>query len=324
MVREYSTLWTSDDTECRGDIAKFSLCLSGSNSEIGRGAVNIFDSTGLMRRMLGVIATLIRETTHRASGNFAWQFPSRNAFFAWVVIVSISLLVVSGCSRYKEELESAKQQIEKLSSEVSRLTEEVARLSREKSRLSDDSKTLSDKNTRMQRELDELNKAKAALSAENQEIRKQNSSAEKEIAALKGEKARLTKEVEELNKRVAQLAPTPTSPAGVPTEVGTQRAKQQEELSPCDAVIAFMKASEAVVRNQKGTERTKSLDQVKQQFAPKMKGAPEKAIKAAESWVKEGSKFWDQSGGEGTFRLLQLRNTVLDACGKSPDAAGFK
>ena len=98
------------------------------------------------------------------------------------------------------------------------------------------------------------------------------------------------------------MAPPPKSPAAMPTEVGPQSAKQPEELSPCDAVVAFMKASEAVVRQQKGTERTKSLEQVKQQFAPRMKGAPEKAIKAAEDWVKEGTKFWDQSRGDGSVQ----------------------
>jgi uncharacterized phage infection (PIP) family protein YhgE len=238
--------------------------------------------------------------------------------------VSILLLMVSGCGRYKEELESAKQQIEKLNSEVKRLTDDAARLNQEKSRLSDDSKVVSDKNTRIQRDLDDLNRAKAALSAENKELQKKNKVAEEEITSLNREKARLAKEIEELKKSGAQMAPPPTSPAGVPTGVGPQSAKQPEEPSPCDAVIAFMKASEAIVRQQKGTERTKSLEQVKQKFAPQMKGAPEKAIKAAENWVKEGSKFWDQTGGEGVFSLLQLRNTVLEACGKSPDAAGFK
>ncbi len=250
--------------------------------------------------------------------------PSFNALSCWALILIVSLLMVSGCGRYKEELESAKQQIQKLSSEVERLNGEVARLNQEKTRLTDDSKALSDKNTRMQRDLDDLNKAKGALSAENKELQKKNKATDEEIASLKREKASLAKEIEELKKRGAQMAPPPTSPAPMPTEVGPQSAKQPEELSPCDAVLAFMKASEAVVRQQKGTERTKSLEQVKQKFAPQMKGAPEKAIKAAENWVKEGSKFWDQSGGEGTFSLLQLRNTVLDTCGKSPDAAGFK
>jgi chromosome segregation ATPase len=271
-----------------------------------------------------MLGQVIWETAYRHFRGCAQKLPSFQALSCWAVIVSFSLLMVSGCGRYKEELESAKQQIQKLSSEVERLSAEVARLNQEKSRLSDDSKVVSDKNTRMQRDLDDLNKAKGSLSAENKELLKKNKAAEDEIASLNSEKARLAKEIEELKKRAAQMAPPQTSPAGMPTEVGPQSAKQPEELSPCDAIIAFMKASEAVVRQKKGTERTKSLEQVKQQFAPKMKGAPEKAIKAAENWVKEGSKFWDQTGGEGTFSLLQLRNTVLEACGKSPDAAGFK
>jgi len=242
---------------------------------------------------------------------------------ARVCLVCLVLVVASGCGNYKEQLESANQQIEKLNSEVKRLTEEVARLNQEKSRLSDDSKVVSDKNTLIQRDLDDLNKAKGALSTENKELQKKNKVAEGEIASLNSEKARLAQEIEELRKRGAQMAPPPTSPASMPTEVGPQSAKQPEELSPCDAVLAFMKASEAVVRQHKGKERTIALEQVKQQFAPKMKGAPEKAVKAAENWVKEGSKFWDQSGGDGLFSLLQLRNTVLEACGKSPDAAGF-
>jgi outer membrane murein-binding lipoprotein Lpp len=286
--------------------------------------VNTYDSTRQMRRMLRMLGQVICEIASRSFRGCAQKLPSFQALFCWALMVSISLVMVSGCGRYKEELESAKQQIQKLSSEVERLTGEVARLNQEKSSLSEDSKVVSDKNTRMQRDLDDLNKAKGALSAENKELQKKNKVAEEEIASLNREKASLAKEIEELKKRVTQLAPTPTSPAGMPTEVVPQRTKQPEEQSPCDAVIAFMKASEAVVRQQKGTERTKSLEQVKQQFAPKMKGAPEKAIKAAENWVKEGSKFWDQTGGEGVFSLLKLRNTVLEACGKSPDAAGFK
>jgi uncharacterized protein YoxC len=323
-VREYSTLWTSGDSEYRGDIAKFPLWLSDSNFEIGRGAVNILDSIRPMRRMLGVHDKLTCETGHRGAVNFAWQFPSRNAFFCWALILSISLLMVSGCGRYKEELEGAKQQIEKLNGDVTKLTEETTRLKQETSRLSEDSKTLSDKNTRMQRDMDELNKAKAALSTENNDLKKKNSVAEQEIASLKREKTGLAQEIEELKKRAAEMAPTPQSPTAVPTDVVPQSTKPIEELTPCDAVIAYMKAGEGIVRQQKGAQRAKSLDQLKAQYAPKMKGAPEKAIKAAENWVKAGSKFWDQTGGEGGLQLLELRNAVLEACGKSPDAAGFK
>jgi len=231
--------------------------------------------------------------------------------------------MVSGCGRHKEELEGAKQQIEKLNSEVKRLTEEAARLNQERSRLSDDSKALSDKNAQIQRELDDLNKAKAALSTENKEMKKKNSVAEEEITSLRREKDRLAREVQQLKERVDVMAPPPTSPAPMKTEIGPRGTKQLDELSPCEAVLAFMKSSEGIVRQQKGTERTKLLEQTHQRYAPRMKGAPEKAIKAAQDWVKEGTKFWDKSSDYPTVRLLQLRNSVLEACGKSPSEAGF-
>ncbi len=275
------------------------------------------DPTRPMRRILSVFGTLICRTTCRSFAIFPRQLPSLHSTFCWALILTILLFVVSGCGRYKEELATAKQQIEALTADVKKLTEETASLKKDKDRLSGESKTLSDKNARMQRELEDLNRAKSALAAENKEIKQKNSAAEQEIASLKRENATLTQKIEELKKRVAEtVAPAPL-PATIPTETA-------KEFSPCDAVLAFMKASEEVIRQQRGAERTKSLEQVRQQYAPKMKGAPEKAIKAAENWVKEGAKFWDQTSDDSTFRLLQLRNTVLEACGKSPDAAGFK
>jgi len=258
-----------------------------------------------------------------SSRRFARGLPSLDSLLCWALVVSVLLLMVSGCSRYKEEFENAKQQVDKLNSEVTRLTEEAARLNQDKIRLSNDLNALSDKNTRMQRELDDLNKAKATLSAENKEARQKNSAAEQEIASLKTEKIRMAREIEELKKRVAEMISPPKSPA-TPTEAGTRGAKQSEEPSPCDAVVAFMKASEGVVRQQKGEERTKSLEQIREQYAPKMNGAPEKAIKAAEEWVKEGSRFWDDSSADdAVLRLLQLRNSVLNSCGKTPREGGF-
>jgi hypothetical protein len=273
--------------------------------------------------MLSVLGQATPHRTDRNCRGFALGFPSLHACFWWALIVSVSLLMVSGCGRYKEELESAKQQIEKLNAEVKKLTEDAARLNQEKSSLGEDLKTLSDKNTRMQRELEDLNKAKAGLSSENKEIKKNLGVCDEEIASLKREKVHVAQEIEELKKRLTESAPPPQSPAPVPTEVGSGSDKQVEQPSPCDAVVAFMKASEAIVRQHKGTERAKLLKQVKQQYAPGMKGAPEKAVKAAENWVKEGSKLWDKSSSDSVFRLLQLRNSVLEACGKAPSKSGF-
>jgi len=286
--------------------------------------VNIGDSFRTMKRIMTVLGRNISEKTYRSFTGFARELLSFYALFCWALILIALALMISGCGRYKEELESANQQIEKLNSEVKRLTEEVARLNEEKKRLNDDSKALSDKTTRMQRELDDLNKAKAALSAENKEIKKKNSVADEEIATLNREKAQLAKEVEELKKRLAEMASPPRLPDATPIQGGPQSAGPPDEISPCDAVVAFMKASEAIVRQQKGPERTRSLEQAHEQYAPKMKGAPEKAIRAAQEWVKEGTRFWDQPHDDSTFRLLHLRNTVLEFCGKSPSGAGFR
>jgi chromosome segregation ATPase len=248
---------------------------------------------------------------------------SSYALFCGVLIAGFLLLTISGCGRQKEELDSAKQQIEKLNSELKRLNETAAGLNREKSSLSDDFKALSDKNTQIQSQLDDVNKAKAALSAQSQEIGKKNSKAEEEISSLKRENASLAQEIEDMKKRVAQLEPRAPQIPPEALKAEDPGARQPKELSPCDAVIAFMKASEAIVRQQKGPQRAELLEQVKKQYEPRMKGAPQKAIKAAEDWVKEGSKFWDQTHGEGGYRLLRLRNTALESCGKSPGEAGF-
>ncbi|HTY24342.1 MAG TPA: hypothetical protein VMC85_14500 [Desulfomonilaceae bacterium] len=234
------------------------------------------------------------------------------------------MFMVSGCGRYKEELESAKQQIERLNAEVKRLTEEAASLNQEKSRLSNDLKTVTDKNTRLQQELDDLNKTKAARSAENKEVMPKNRAPEQQVASPNRERSHVVEEIEGLKTGIAEEV-SPAKPRSAKrAKVGPRMAKTSGKLSPCDAVVAFMEASEAIIRQQKGAERTKSLRQVKEEYTPKMKGAPEKAIKAAENWVKEYVKVWDESPADGVLRLLQLRGIVLEACGKSPDEMGFK
>ena len=268
--------------------------------------------------------TLKRQASERTGGSFR-SFPreltSRSGLFRWVIMLTILLLMVSGCGR--KELEDAKQQINNLTAENKKLTDLSAALDKDKKRLNEQLKSLSEKNSQMQRQLSDLNKSKAALSDENKKLKEKSASIEKELESLKREKSHQAEEIEALKKRVAELAPLPKTPAIIPGEIGPQGSKPKE-LSPCDAIIEFMKASEQVVRQQRGAERARSLEQVQKQYSPRMKGAPPKAIKAAEDWVKEGTKFWDESPDDAVFRLLKLRDTVLKACGKSPDSVGFK
>jgi len=231
--------------------------------------MTIFDLTRPLSRVLAIPGQVVSETTCRNFRISARRPPSLRTLSCWALILSVSLLMVSGCGRYKEELESAKQQIEKLTSEVKRLSEEIARLNKEKISLSEESKGLSDKNARIQRELDQLNKSSAALSGENKELKKKAGLAEEEIASLKREKAQLAEEVEDLRKQLAtRMAQAPEMAEATPIPSGQKTAKPLEEGSPCDAVLAFMKASEAIVRQQKGEQRTKSLKLVKRNTPP--------------------------------------------------------
>ncbi len=269
-------------------------------------------------------ATRKRQASESACGSFRGftrRLPSFYALFHWTLLISVLLLMISGCGR--KELEDAKQQINSLTAENQKLTELSASLNKDKNRLNEEIKTLSDKNSRMQRDLDDSNKSKATLTDDNKKLKDKMTLMQEELARLNREKAQHAAEIEEYKKRLAESVPLSKPSGNVPGQIGPT-GKTEEELSPCDAVIAFMKQSEQVIRQQKGKERTKSLEQVKSQFSPRMQGAPAKAVKAAEDWVREGAKFWDTSPDDAVFRLLKLRNVVLDACGKSPDTAGFK
>jgi len=265
-----------------------------------------------------------RQASEKACGSFrgfARELPSFYVLFYWTILLGVLLLMISGCGR--KELEDAKQQINNLTAENQKLTELSASLNKDKTRLNEEIKTLSDKNARMQRDLDDSNKSKAALTDESKKLKDKITLMEEELARLNREKAQHAAEIEDCKKRLADSVPISRPSGKLPGEIGTT-GKTEEELSPCDAVIAFMKTSEQVVRQQKGNERTKSLEEVKTQYSPRMQGAPAKAVKAAEDWVKEGTRFWDKSPDDAVFRMLQLRNIVLDACGKSPDTTGFK
>ncbi len=284
--------------------------------------MNNFDSIDPVRKVLRAEGDGICQKIHEDIRGVDKELTSRFTVFRGTLILGVLLFMVSGCGNCKQDLESAKQQIEKLNAEVKRLTEEAARLNKEKNGVSDELRRLSDKNVAMQQELSDLNEAKARLSAEDKEIRQKSTLAEKEIVSLKNERSHLALEVEQLKKLVARDSPPKT--AITPAEAYLSGAKPWEKLSPCDAVIAFMNASENVITRQSRGERIKLLEEVKQQYAEKMRGAPERATKAAENLVKEWVKQWDKSTDDGVFRLLQLRNIALKACGKSPEDTGFK
>lgn len=271
-----------------------------------------------------------KEGEHKSSGRI---LPSRLRtvilFCAKLCLVCLVVAVASGCGRYKEELENAKQQVDRLTAENKRLTEVAASLEKEKNRVSDELKLLSDKTSKIQKEMDELKRARAAVSEENAELKKRNSAIQGDLVSLRREKADLQRKVEDLNKRAAESVqpgrPPEASLAEMPQQPGAGKrvSKPQGKQTPCDAVVEFMKKSGEIVRQQKGEERTKSLQQVKQQYASLMRGAPEKAVKAAEVWINELSSSWDNPKGDTVLSLLMKRNAALEACNKKPEDAGF-
>ena len=100
-------------------------------------------------------------------------------------------------------------------------------------------------------------------------------------------------------------------------------SKAPENTSPCEAVLAFMKASEQLVRSYKSEQRTDMLEKVKQEYGPRMKGAPEKAIKNAEAWADELINSWDKPGDNTVFNLLSKRNAVRMLARRNLAMPGF-
>ena len=259
----------------------------------------------------------------------SYKLARPGALAARVCLVCLVLVLASGCGRYKEELESAKQQIDKLTSESKRSAEVSANLEKERVRLSDELKLLSDKTAKMEQELGTLQKAKASLDDEIGKLRKRNSELQEELTPLKKEKVELLREAEDLKKRTAEPVQLEKTPGPSPAETAPHRstkeqvARQRGNLTPCDAIVEFMKNSQEVVRQHKGEERAKLLEGIKQQYASRIEGAPEKAIKAAEAWVSELSSSWDSPKDDTVYSLISKRNAAMAACGKKPQDAGF-
>lgn len=267
-----------------------------------------------------------------AKHEFGWHAGTggrRAHFLTRYLLVSLTMMLCFGCGNYREELESAKLQVDRLSSENRKMAEAAAGLEQEKMRLSDEVKQQSGKSDALRTELAALKKAKASTDDENSQLKRKIAELQNEITSLKLQKADLERERDELKKintgpvQEGSSRGKEQAGAGVPAPANRAETKPSECLTPCDAVVAFMKRSEGIIRNNTGEQRRKLLEQVKRDMGEAMRGAPEKAVKAANSWVNELSRGWDKPGEDIVFKLLNKRNTVLDACGKKPEEAGF-
>ena len=239
-------------------------------------------------------------------------------------LVCLAVLIASGCETYKEQFESAKQQIDKLTAESTRLTEVSANLEKERTRLNDELKLLSDKTSKMEQQLGELQKARASLQDEIDTLKKRNGELQDKLSSLEKEKVGLLRQVEDLKKSAAESVHPEKLPTSSPSETRAKRSPKEQirtqrgNLTPCDAVVELMNKCLEIFRQNKREERAKLLAQTKQEYASRIKGAPEKAIKAAEAYINELGKSWDRLKDEGTVLVLvRKRNAVMDACGKN-------
>lgn len=252
------------------------------------------------------------------------------AVAARIWLVCLVFLALSGCGSSKEELESAKQQIAKLNSDTMKLNEAVANLDKEKARVNNELKSLSEKHAELQKTLqdglEKLRKDNAVLAETTSQLDRKVAAMEGAVSSLKTDKAELVREVEKLKKRVAVL-PEPKEPgseaAECPPDAKEPLSRARETLTPCDALIEFMKTSRAIVRGHKGEDRAKLLQQARRDYASRLREAPDKAVKAAESWLEELSASWDKTHNDTVSNLIRKRNAALEACGKKPQDAGF-
>ncbi len=260
----------------------------------------------------------------RCRGELRWSdLRSIGGLAARLSLVCLAVIVMSGCGKQKQELENAKQQIDRLNAETKSLTESFANLGKEKARLQESMKLLSEKNDALEREVAALKRAKASVEKENATLKAGNEEARKELESLKKERDDLKRELETLKKSAAASPAVSAQPEQKVTAAEQSAAKPPQATSPCAAVIHYMKKCEAIVRQYKGKERAKLLEQAKQESSPQMRGAPEKAIAAADRWVKEVARMWDKPREDSAFILLSNKDIVLKACHITPEQAGF-
>jgi len=246
-----------------------------------------------------------------------------------LLLATLVVVIVSGCGRHKQDLDEAKQRIDNLTAENKRYSEIIANLEKDKRRLTEERQAVDTKIDTLRRELRDLEKSKVALSEEISELKKRNGELLADVNSLRREKADVSQQIEESKPRTADsVKRTIQTASDRPDErtpligAGPKMPKSAENMSPCEALQAFMDASEQMVRSYKGGQRTDMLEKVKHEYAPRIKGAPEKAIRNAQAWVDELSSSWDQMRNDTVFNLLIRSNAVADACKKNPSDTG--
>lgn len=244
-------------------------------------------------------------------------------------IVVLAVVSLAGCGKFQEQLDTAKRQIEQLHAETKSLSERLAGLDQEKTRLSEQTKLLAEKNEVLRNQVAALEKAKTSLEKDLEAARKSNQATAAELQSVKTQKADLEREVEALKKSAGAAPALPAEPKEQASGAAMQAAPDKgaspahAKASPCDALLRYMRRSQAIVRQYKGEERTKMLQQVKQELEPHMNGAPEKALAAAEKWVNEMVRVWDNPRSDSAYILLSNKAVVLDTCHITPEEAGF-
>jgi outer membrane murein-binding lipoprotein Lpp len=248
-------------------------------------------------------------------------------FAARACLVCLAVTLATGCGNYKEKLQEAQQRIDKLTSENKRLAETVASLTKEKTSLTEKLASAEKKGLDLESQVAVLKKSNMELSESKAELQTQQNDTRKEMATISRDKTDLAEENERLKR---QIAATTTDAGDQALKEGMPGArpsegitKPSEGLSPCDAVLEYMRKCQQAVRGQHGELRAKLLAELKQQYTPKMKGAPEKALLSSAAWVNELAKSWDKPGDNTVLNLLLNRNEVLHACDKTPAEAGF-
>jgi len=238
-----------------------------------------------------------------------------------VLFFLVAGVFTSGCVN-KEDLEKAEMRLSQVTTEKKELSDQITSLQQDKTRLTDEVAQSKKEIDDLKIEIDKLKRENTAFEQNAKKFGKDFEASKQENIKLTTELQNTAKEVEQLKKQIA-VVPTRGSEQPFQRDSNPAIAKPTENLTPCDSVLEFMRASEKVIRSYKGDERNKLLDEVKSDYAEKLKGAPKKAIDSAQAWVKEASKSWDKHHDGTVFLLLKHRQSVLNACGKKASDAGF-